>query len=155
MPISAEWGIRIDQDPRTGDYVASDARGVCPVCRRIVTFEILYQCFARIQGNNRNPWNVHRILECRSQSCSHISYVLLELSSLYGIDRNTDDFFIHPSLALEPKHPAVPVHISTDWAEAQKAFGVGAVKAAAVMCRRVLYGAILDKGCKEKPLHEG
>ncbi len=31
----------------------------------------------------------------------------------------------------------------------------GAPKAAAVMCRRVLYGVILDKKCKEHPLHEG
>lgn len=39
--------------------------------------------------------------------------------------------------------------------EAQKAFEVGATKAAAVMCRRVLYGVLLDKQCKEHPLHEG
>jgi Domain of unknown function (DUF4145) len=30
-----------------------------------------------------------------------------------------------------------------------------AVKAAAVMARRVLYGVLLDKGCKLNPLHEG
>jgi hypothetical protein len=42
-----------------------------------------------------------------------------------------------------------------DWVEAQKTFDEGALKAAAVMCRSVLYGVLLHKKCKEHPLHEG
>jgi hypothetical protein len=71
------------------------------------------------------------------------------------MDRARDYFFMHPSRAIAPAHPAVPKHISDDWTEAQKAMEAGAPKAAAVMCRRVLYGAILDKKCKEHPLNEG
>jgi hypothetical protein len=62
---------------------------------------------------------------------------------------------MHPSRAIDPTHPGVPKHIAEDWTEAQKAMEAGARKAAAVMCRRVLYGAILDKKCKEHPLNEG
>ncbi len=49
----------------------------------------------------------------------------------------------------------MPGPIGEDWIEAQRAFNAEAIKAAAVMCRRVLYGILLDKGCKEHPLHEG
>ena len=49
----------------------------------------------------------------------------------------------------------MPKAIAADWIEAQKAINVGASKSAALMCRRVLYGVILDKNCKEHPLHEG
>jgi hypothetical protein len=50
---------------------------------------------------------------------------------------------------------AIPPAVGEDWVEAQKAFNEGALKAAAVMCRTVLYGILLDKRCREHPLHEG
>ena len=62
------------------------------------------------------------------------------------------------SIRLGPslkRHPAIPPNIAEDWEEAQKAIEASAVKAAAVMARRVLYGVLVDKGCKLHPLHEG
>lgn len=69
-------------------------------------------------------------------------------------DRN-DLLRIFPKRRIDKVHKSIPVHVKEDWIEAQKAFDEGAVKAAAVMCRRVLYGVLLDKKCKEHPLHEG
>lgn len=61
---------------------------------------------------------------------------------------------IHP-WQLIPCIPVSPPQIAEDWIEAQKAMQSSALKAAAVMCRRVLYDTLLDKGCKLHPLHDG
>jgi hypothetical protein len=66
----------------------------------------------------------------------------------------TDTFEIFPSRPIAEPHQGIPKPIGEDWVEAQKAFESGAPKAAAVMCRRVLYGILLAKGVKEHPLHD-
>jgi hypothetical protein len=61
---------------------------------------------------------------------------------------------MHPLADVDAVHPSIPVTIAEDWKEAQKSFQIRAPKASAVMCRRVLYGVLLEQGCKEHPLHE-
>ena len=65
------------------------------------------------------------------------------------------EFSTSASKVAPKAHESIPQPVAEDWIEAQKAFGVGAAKSAAVMCRRVLYGILLDKKCKEHPLYEG
>jgi hypothetical protein len=62
---------------------------------------------------------------------------------------------VYPRRKIDEVHKAIPIAVGEDWVEAQKAFNEGAIKGAAVMCRRVLYGVLLDKKCKEHPLHDG
>jgi hypothetical protein len=70
--------------------------------------------------------------------------------------QDTTDFVeYYPSGPPPVAHEALPHPVAEDWVEAQKDFNVGSMKSAAMMCRRVLYGVILDKKCKEHPLHEG
>src|ERR1700691_4120667 len=69
--------------------------------------------------------------------------------------RDRDFLVVFPKVRIDKAHVSIQAAIAEDWIEAQKAFGENAVKAAAVMCRRVLYGVLLDKKCKEHPLREG
>ncbi len=104
---------------------------------------------------NTNTHWIRLILRCNSITCAKLTYVETSVSNNLQINRTADEFFMHPSRAIDPDHPAVPKYIADDWTEAQKVMEAGAPKAAAVMCRRVLYDAILDKKCKEHPLNEG
>jgi hypothetical protein len=133
-----------------GTPVVNDVHGVCPHCRNASTFKIEAQ-LPRNVGPGR--FQVHLLLQCNSRSCQKIVHVATSLKEL-KMD-STGEFFIYPSRTVDPPHPSVPMHIADDWIEAQKAMEAGAPKAAAVMCRRVLYGVILDKKCKESPIKEG
>jgi hypothetical protein len=156
MPIPEDWKIRTTWDNNSLLNV-EDPRGLCPHCRKPSTFAIQAQVVlpTSYRAANVAIYWIHLILRCNSISCSKTSYVVISISSNLQADRAKDEFFMHPSRAIDPVHPAVPKHIANDWTEAQKAMGADAPKAAAVMCRRVLYGAILDKKCKEHPLNEG
>jgi hypothetical protein len=155
MPIPADWDIRYSWGPNN-IMTAADPRGICPHCRKSSTFAIqAKEIVPPFRAGNVNIHRVHLILLCNSITCSRTTYVETSVNSNLLINRATDEFFMHPSRAIDPAHPAVPKHISDDWNEAQKVMEAGAPKAAAVMCRRVLYGALLDKKCKEHPLHEG
>ncbi len=153
MSIPADWFIDYHWG-QNGTVVPNDPRGVCPHCRNASTFSI--QKFISLKIIDDYHYSIYTILQCNSTSCGGIVYLATSVeSSSLRVDRTNDDFFIHPSRAIDKPHPAVPKAIAEDWTEAQKAMEAGALKAAAVMCRRVLYGAILDKKCKEHPLHEG
>jgi len=156
MALPRDWNIQYCWTSE-GSLSARDPRGQCPHCRNAVTFAIRAIEVVRIV-DKRYPvtgYSIHMILKCNSASCAEISYVKTTVSESFQLNRGIDEFFIHPSRAIDAPHPAIPQHISEAWIEAQKAMEAGAPMAAAVMCRRVLYGAILDKGCKEHPLQEG
>ena len=70
-------------------------------------------------------------------------------------DRQNDSLILYPSGPQPTSHKSIPNPIAKDWIEAQKCFNVGATKATAMMCRRILYGVLLDKKCPYHPLHAG
>jgi Domain of unknown function (DUF4145) len=94
-------------------------------------------------------------LKCNYVPCRRNAYVVTTKTAGFPQHPVTDHLTIFPTRAIPEPHRAIPQAVAQDWVEAQKAFEVGAVKAAAVMCRRVLYGILLDKNCKEHPLREG
>jgi len=152
MAFPADWYIDYYWG-QNGVVLPQDPRGVCPHCRNASTFSV-QASISRKPENDR--YFIYSILQCNSMSCRDIAYVETSVAApSLRVDRARDDFFIHPSQTINKPHPAVPKPIAEDWVEAQRAMEADAPKAAAVMCRRVLYGAILDKKCKEHPLHEG
>lgn len=153
MPIPADWKIQLKWLPN-GELDFRDPRGICPYCRVPSTFKLRA---AVVLPNaqrtaNTNLYRFHLVLECNSISCGQTNYVYFTAPDTLQLN---GEFFIYPMRGIVPKHPAIPSAIGDDWAEAQKAMQAGAIKAAAVMCRRVLYGVILDKKCKERPLKDG
>ena len=155
MPIPPDWNLHCTW-LGDGQLQVDDPRATCPSCRKPSTYQILSVVLLppRRTANVHRHW-IHLVLKCNSITCSGTSYVVTSIPTGLQYDRTNDYFFMHPSRAIEPVHPAVPKHIADDWKEAQTVMEAGALKAAAVMCRRVLYGVILDKKCKEHPLHEG
>jgi hypothetical protein len=129
----------------------SDVRAICPHCRNASTFAIRSVTFFP----NPQLTHVHLVLHCNYAACKKVVYVYTTARTNAGSQRPDDAFFMYPSAAIDPPHPSVPAEIADDWVEAQKALQASAPKAAAVMLRRVLYGVLINKGCKLKPLHEG
>lgn len=156
MPVPEDWNISCKWE-QNGTLSVEDPRGLCPYCRRSTTFAIEAMALhpRNVRMANTPTYWIHLIVRCNSVSCARTAHVMNSISSNLAVDRKNDYFFMHPSRAIDPAHPAVPKHIADDWREAQTTMEAGALKATAVMCRRVLYGAILDKKCKEHPLHEG
>jgi len=156
MPIPEDWNIHYEWEMHGLNLIVQDPRGLCPHCRKASTFTIQSRVLVPgVRMANVSTYEVHLILQCNSVSCAKTMYVATSISNNLLMDRATDEFFMHPSRAVDPVHPGVPKHIADDWTEAQKVMEAGAPKAAAVMCRRVLYGAILDKKCVEHPLNDG
>lgn len=156
MPIPEDWNIHCLWQIPGLHMTVQDPRGQCPHCRKASTFTIQSQVLLPdTRTANVDTYWIHLILKCNSISCAKTLYVATSIFENLQMDRAKDAFFMHPSRAIDPAHPAVPKNIAEDWIEAQTAMEAGAVKAAAVMCRRVLYGVILDKNCKERPLKEG
>ncbi len=152
MAIPEDWEIVYTKSasyPFT--YRADSPCAFCPHCRKPSTFsvqaQLIYEEGTRIVA--------HLVLVCHAAQCREAAYVLTSCSALTLEHVPDDEFFMHPSRSIDPPHPSVPPNVAEDWIEAQKAMEVGAIKAAAVMCRRVLYGVLLDKKCKEHPLREG
>lgn len=156
MTIPSDWGVRFVVEGNGALHI-EDPRGICPHCRNASTFQIQSSVFFPINLRHANveKYWAHLILKCNSNSCGKVVYVLISSANNFLTNRQADEFFIYPSRAIAPSHPSLPPYITEDWTEAQKAMEAGAPKAAAVMCRRVLYGALLDKKCKEHPLTEG
>jgi len=155
MPIPEDWNVRFTWGGNQS-VVVDDPRGLCAHCRKPSTFTI--QAAVILPATtmpNISKHRVHLVLRCNSITCASTTYVATSISDNLSMNRAQDDFFSYPSRAIDAPHPAVPKTIADDWTEAQKTMEAGALKAAAMMCRRVLYGAILDKKCKEHPLHEG
>ena len=98
---------------------------------------------------------MHLCLECNYSGCKKTSYVLTGVNRNLKRQQAEDPFLMYPSRGIEPAHPSVPTEIADDWMEAQRSMAAPAPKAAAVMARRVLYGVLMDKGCKLHPLRKG
>lgn len=150
MPIPKDWSIKF-QNANSVISGISDVRAICPHCRNASTFVVRGQYFLNASGIT----NVHLTLECSYGPCRKITYVFTTAVPPAFTQRPDDAFFMYPSRALDPPHPSIPPQIADDWIEAQRALLAQAPKAAAVMFRRVLYGVLIDKSCKLKPLHEG
>lgn len=150
MAVPMDWSIRFHN--ASGNLtVAGDARAICPHCRNASTFTIRGQWLAA----NSTSTDVHLFLECNYTVCKKTTYVCTAVrKGAYG-QRPDDPFFMYPSRAVSAPHPSIPAQIADDWIEAQRAVQAPAPKAAAVMFRRVLYGVLIDKGCKLHPVHEG
>ena len=115
---------------------------VCPHCGLAATFQVMGQVFS--------PPRRAAIIKCNAAACGNLIYVQ---SDVY---RDYQDLQVYWPTAVAPApHESIPSAVGDDWLEAQMAFRAGALKAAAVMCRRVLYGVLLQQGCREHPLRDG
>jgi hypothetical protein len=131
----------------------SDVRGMCPHCRIATTFQVR----SVVHDNDGRGAKIYLVLLCNYTPCRKTVYVETSVQAAHGTTHNSpqDPFFLHPPRTIEPAHASVPAEIADDWLEAQRSLAGGNPKAAAVMLRRVLYGVLLDKGCKLHPLREG
>lgn len=127
------------------------ARFICPHCTLPSTFEVL----ASNEENLGGRITYYATLKCNYTPCQKRVFVITTRSTQSPQQNHSDSVTIYPSRAIPEHHRAIPPAVGGDWTEAQKAYEASAIKAAAVMCRRVLYGVLLDKKCKEHPLHEG
>lgn len=112
---------------------------ICPHCARAATFSPVAQYAEQLR--------MFALLKCNYVKCGKVSYV--------QFNRHSVVVELFPTRPVVPPHSAIPPAVAQDWIEAQKAASAGCPKATAVMCRRVLYGVLLDQGCKEHPFHEG
>jgi hypothetical protein len=135
----------------------TSARMRCPHCENACTFAVLYTFLDPVAGHD--SVTIHAVLQCNYPQCRKIVYVITSKAAHPNANpsqrSNVDWLKIFPKSRIDVIHKSIPVPVAEDWIEAQAAFNENAVKAAAVMCRRVLYGVLLDKGCKEHPLHSG
>jgi len=97
------------------------------------------------------------LLRCNSAACRKTLYVETSTKVFPGLVKShaEDPYVVHPSRAIEPPHPSIPADIADDWLEAQRSSVGGNPKATAMMLRRVLYGILLDKRCRLRPLKDG
>jgi hypothetical protein len=154
MAVPPDWSVTFGLAQHTGlANSASDIRAICPHCRTASTFDVRSQFYLPIHG--ANAVQSHIVAECNYALCRKVVYFCTALiRGQVGLTRD-HPFFVYPSREVDAPHPGVPAAISEDWSEAQKAVQASAPKAAAVMFRRVLYGILIDKGCKLNPLREG
>lgn len=127
------------------------ARMRCPHCENATTFSVLS---SHIKNRN-NLLTYHAILQCDYAKCLESVYVITSKNPTPADQGRDQLLIVFPKRRIDKVHESIPAPVAEDWIEAQKAFNENAVKAAAVMCRRVLYGVLLNKKCKEHPLHEG
>ncbi len=151
MAVPADWSITFVYQNGGQFAGVGDPRAICPHCRQASTFSIRSQQHDRIGQRTA----VYLLLQCNYATCRKNVYVQTSVRVALTKNEAADDFFMYPSLDIEPAHPGVPIAISEDWQEAQRAMQAGATKAGAVMLRRVLYSVLIDKGCKLHPLREG
>ena len=145
MALPQDWKAEFRQN------AFDSASFVCPHCGLPSTFRVQ----AVTQELRENKFTYYVTLKCNYIPCQQNVFVITTRPAHMQGQDHTDSVTIFPSRAIPESHKAIPPAVSEDWVEAQKAFEVGAVKAAAVMCRRVLYGVLLDKKCREHPLQEG
>lgn len=151
MAIPADWSIRYNWHPQLGLQGASDVRMICPYCRNASTFNV-----RSIQNDlQAGRYIIYLLIQCNYSTCRKNTFIKTSVQSQAPMNSRNDEFYMHPSREIDLPHPAIPPAISEDWAETQRAMQASAPKAAAMMLRRVMYGVLLDKGCKEHPLHEG
>lgn len=129
------------------------ARFKCPHCSIASTFQAVTVWSEQFPPNSLRYYALFR---CDYARCRKIVYVITTKRVNHTIqDKGIDELTIHPSRPPVQPHKAIPSAIGEDWVEAQTVYEIGAVKAAALMCRRILYGILLDKKCKEHPLRDG
>jgi hypothetical protein len=123
----------------------------CPHRKQPSTFTIIFYQSDKTFSNN----SYYGIIQCNYVRCRQFVF-FVTTNRYYKVtqDPEHDTLIYYPTEAIPKPHESFPNPIGEDWVEAQKAFRAGANKAAAVMCRRVLYGVLLEKKCKEHPLHE-
>jgi hypothetical protein len=122
----------------------------CPHCDRPSTFAVLEQ------GVEGSGLKVHfGVLRCNNPKCLKRVYVQTSKTAGQPQFQARDVLDYYPSGPSPTAHQSIPEPIAKDWVEAQKCFNVGATKATAMTCRRILYGVILHKQCPEHPLHVG
>lgn len=130
-----------------------NARFKCPHCSIASTFQVVALWSEQFSPDSLRYYVLFR---CDYAPCRKIVYVTTTKGrSRTSQDRGTDELAIHPSRPPVQPHKAIPSAIGDDWVEAQTVYEIGATKAAALMCRRILYGVLLNEKCKEHPLHEG
>ncbi len=154
MALRSDWAAGFDQN---GIQVIS-VSAVCPHCDVATTFKVIA---CHLRGAILGTFEYHLILMCEHTPCrKYVHVITTKRSGAGNQDRDDDSLLMIPSGQIKEPHPAIPKPIAEDWLEAQRSCAAGAIKAAAVMCRRVLYGVLMDKGCllddkgKERPLHE-
>jgi hypothetical protein len=147
MPLPDHWLAYFHENRLHNVYMN------CPHCERPSTFAVTLIAHETVA----NVTSHHAILHCNSVTCRKRTYVITTKNAAQRIeqDRHNDSLILYPSAQEPTHHTSIPKPIGKDWIEAQKTFNVGATKATAMICRRILYGVILDKKCPEHPLHEG
>lgn len=137
----------------------TNANFVCPHCQMAVTFQVLTQ-FLDPPNSDPTPGGVKiryfAVLRCNYQPCRKFVYVITtKVRNATEQNYSADELITFPNYKITEPHAAIPREIAEDWVEAQRAFAESALKASAVMCRRVLYGVLLDRKCKEHPMRDG
>jgi Domain of unknown function (DUF4145) len=147
MALPRHWQANFNQNALL--HVSMD----CPYCNRPSTFAPQ----AQTTWNGPNGRTVYgAIIKCNSPACHRRVYVETTKHGQHGAQEPLVDTLDYYPFGRPPTaHESIPKSVGNDWVEALKAMNVGAITAAAVMCRRVLYGVILDMKCKEHPLQEG
>ena len=150
MPLPKDWSALFDFEGSV-----SQVHMICPHCALPSTFETSanFRCPRIIDKYQKMQF--HLLLRCNSVLCKKVTYVITTRDLDSNRQTANDNLDRYPSPSVPNTHPAVPLDIAADWLEANRAMNANAPKAAAVMCRRVLYGVLQDKGCKLKPLYEG
>jgi hypothetical protein len=153
MAVPADWFATYVRNQGNSAVVAgvSDVRAICPYCEVASTFAVVSQNISKFN----TAQEVRMILKCNYARCQRVLYVETAIGPNNHGNQPDDFFLMHPSRLVAPAHPSIPTAIADDWREARVALNAGAPKAAAVMFRRVLYGALLDKQCKLHPLKDG
>ncbi len=150
MAIPNDWSMKLHLASNQLIGSVSDVRAICPHCRNASTFSVQAQYLNRTAAKT----DIHLILKCNYSACQETVHVWTTGQAGSQAQHSHESFFMYPSKAIEPPHPALPSHIADDWTEGQRAIQASAPKAAAVMFRRVFYGVLIDKGIKLNPLRE-
>jgi hypothetical protein len=149
MRIPSDWNLEFSDV-----NVARAAIGTCAHCGRASTFYVIAQSMRRSVANS-NRSEFYLVIQCNSVLCREITYIVTTKQNGFMVQDKQDSFDQYPKGTSAPSHESIPADIGADWLEARISYTNGAIKAAAVMCRRVLYGCLLEKGCKLQPLQSG
>jgi len=144
MPLPDDW---------EGTFASNQLRNArmrCPYCDVATTAAVEFT----LQGHEGPKFVHYAVLRCDYAKCRCRVFVVTTTSLNSTRQDHSDILTMYPNRRIAPPHESLPAPVAEDWIEAQKAVSLGASKAAAVMCRRVLYGVLLNLGCKEYPLHE-
>jgi Domain of unknown function (DUF4145) len=153
MAVPPDCSITLARDGHAILQHVADARAICPHCKIASVLTTRSHVFAPIAGTNAH--RAYLVFECNVTGCRRMFFVQTVVRQGYLTLVRDDEFFMYPFSGVDMSHPSIPQSIAEDWQEAQKAIQASAPKAAAVMCRRVLYGVLMDKNYKLNPLHEG